>query len=306
MTMAIPPSGGQYEFSFEDQRAVIVEVGGGIRAYEWGGRPVLNPYDVDAMCDGAHGTPLIPWPNRLADGTYTFDGEKYEVALTEPSKHNAIHGFLRWRPWQATEHEASRVVMGTTLYPMKGYPFTLEVRVEYALGADGLTTTTTARNIGANPCPYACGQHPYLSPGSGLLDSCTLELRATTRVTTDDERQLPTGTEAVAGTAFDFREPRAIGPLAIDYAFRGLERDSNGRAWMRLTGNDSRTASLWVDESYPILEVYTADTLAPERRRTGLGAEPMTCPPNGLQSGEGVIRLEPGQSAVTRWGVRLD
>ena len=75
---------------------------------------------------------------------------------------------------------------------------------------------------------------------------------------------------------------------------------------MRLTGNDSRTASLWVDESYPILEVYTADTLAPERRRTGLGAEPMTCPPNGLQSGEGVIRLEPGQSAVTRWGVRLD
>lgn len=303
--MAIPPSGEQYEITFGDQRAVVVEVGGGVRLYEAGGRPVLNPYDLDAMCDGAHGTPLIPWPNRLADGKYTFDGIDYQVALTEPSKQNAIHGFLRWRPWQAIEHADSRVVMGANLYPKQGYPFALEVRVEYALGDDGLTVTTTATNIGTSACPYACGQHPYLSPGTEKLDTCRLQLRAATRITTDDARQLPTGNEAVAGTAFDFRESRELGTLAIDYAFTDLERDGDGRAWMHLTGNDGRTASLWVDESYPFLEVYTADTLAPARRRTGLGGEPMTCPPNGLQSGEGVIRLEPGGTAVTRWGAVL-
>ena len=52
-------------------------------------------------------------------------------------------------------------------------------------------------------------------------------------------------------------------------------------------------------------EIYTGDTLAPERRRHGLGTEPMSCPPNAFQSGEGVIRLEPGASVTTRWGARL-
>jgi len=31
----------------------------------------------------------------------------------------------------------------------------------------------------------------------------------------------------------------------------------------------------------------------------------MTCPPNAFQSGERVIRLEPGQSHTTTWGALL-
>ena len=65
---------------------------------------------------------------------------------------------------------------------------------------------------------------------------------------------------------------------------------------MRLSGPDRATAALWVDQSYPIIELYTADTLAPQRRRTGLGIEPTTCPLNAFQSGKQVIRLEPGQT----------
>jgi len=93
--MTDPPSGAQFEISAGQQRATIVEVGGGVRAYTVGDRDVLDPYPLDAMCDGAHGAPLIPWPNRLADGAYTFEGTDHQVALTEPDKNNAIHGFLR-------------------------------------------------------------------------------------------------------------------------------------------------------------------------------------------------------------------
>ena len=88
------PSGEQYEISHGDQHATVVEVGGGVRAYRVGDRDVLHPYDVDAICDGAHGAPLVPWPNRIRDGRYTFDGAEYRVTLTEPDKSNAIHGFL--------------------------------------------------------------------------------------------------------------------------------------------------------------------------------------------------------------------
>lgn len=301
----VAPSGEQFELVSGEQRATIVEVGGGIRSYDWGDRPVLHPYDLDAMCDGAHGAPLVPWPNRLADGHYRFDGVDHQIALTEPEKHNAIHGFLLWRSWHAVGRSQGRIVMATRLHPLQGYPFALDVRVEYALDDGGLTVRTTTTNIGDRTCPYGCGQHPYLSPGTGLVDDCTLELAAATRVCTDEQRQLPTGTEPVDGTPFDFRTGRKLGNQAVDFAFTDLTRDDDGRAWVRLTGPDGRTAELWVDATYPLVEIFTADDLAPDRRRRGLGTEPMTCPPNAFATGDRVLALEPGEAVTTAWGARL-
>ncbi len=189
--VANPPSGQQYELRDGDQHVTVVEVGGGIRSYRVGDRDVLQPYPLHAMCDGAHGAPLIPWPNRLGDGRYSFDGNDYQVALTEPEKHNAIHGFLHWRPWQATRQSESQIVMSATLHPLEGYPFQLHVEIDYRLDAGGLSVTTTATNAGDRACPYGSGQHPYLSPGSGLIDDCTLQLSAHTRIVTDPERELP-------------------------------------------------------------------------------------------------------------------
>ena len=303
--MAIHPSGEQFEIRHGDQRATIVEVGGGVREYVAGDRPVLDAYPIDAMCPGAHGSPLIPWPNRLEDGAYEFDGTEHHVALTEPDKHNAIHGFLRWRPWSAIEHDADRVVMAARLHPLTGYPFTLDLRIAYELGETGLSVTTTAANLGDTACPYGFGQHPYLSPGSGSIDDCTLHLDAATRILTDPDRQLPIGREAVEGTAYDFRTPRRLGDQPIDDAFTDLTRDADGNAWARLTSPDAGTVELWVDAHHPFIEIYTGDTLGPNERRRGLGAEPMTCPPNAFHTGESVIRLEAGASVTTTWGVRL-
>ncbi|MGH7666451.1 MAG: aldose 1-epimerase family protein [Candidatus Dormibacteria bacterium] len=299
------PSGEQFEITWKEQRATVVEVGGGVREYCAGERAVLDPYPIDAMCDGAHGAPLIPWPNRLADGRYRFDGVDYQVALTEPEKSNAIHGLLRWRPWKARRREPARVVMAATIFPLQGFPFMLDVEVEYRLGEGGLEVRTAATNLGSTPCPFGAGQHPYLSAGGGQLDGCRLELRAGTRIVTDPERQLPVGEEPVQGTAFDFRQGRVLGDLQVDFPFTDLERDQDGRAWAVLTGNDGHVRSLWVDRAYSIIEVYTGDTLSRSRRRLGLGSEPMTCPPNALQTGQQVVRLEPGQSFACRWGARL-
>lgn len=303
--MPVTPSGEQHTITYGEQSATVVEVGGGVRAYTAGDVAVLHPYDVEAMCDGAHGTPLIPWPNRLADGRYSFDGADHQVSLSEPEKHNAIHGFLRWRSWTVAERADDRVVMAVRLHPLKGWPVALDVRVDYRLAADGLTVRTTTTNVGDAACPYACGQHPYLSPGEGLVDDCTLRLDASVRIDTDDERQLPLGRVPVEGSPYDFRAGRRLGDLQVDYAFTDLGRDDEGRAWVHLDRPDGHSAGLWVDETYPIIEIYTADTLAPARRRSGLGCEPMTAPPNALQTGEDVLRLVPGASVTTAWGARL-
>ncbi len=299
------PSGSQYEISHGDQRAVVVEVGGGVRAYRVGERDVLDPYPVDQMCDGAHGTPLVPWPNRLADGKYSFDGSDYQVPLTEPSKSNAIHGFLRWRNWDLLERSDSRVVVGHVLRPLQGYPFCLDVRVAYELDDGGLQVTTVATNAGVTAAPWACGAHPYLSGGGSLIDDCTLDFTAGTRIDTDSKRQLPVGEVPVAGSEYDFSGGRLLDSQKIDYAFREVARDSAGRAWVRLTGPDGRCAQLWCDSTFPYVELFTGDTLSPDRQRQGLGVEPMTAPPNAFATGQDVRRLEPGESTTHIWGASL-
>src|SRR3954452_18097063 len=175
--MTVPPSGRQFEIAAGDQRAVVVEVGGGVRVYAHGDRDVLDPYPEDAMCDGARGTPLIPWPNRLEDGSYEFAGERCQLDLSEPEKNNAIHGLLRWCAWEGVEQKPDRVTMGVRLHRSPGYPHLLDVRVAYVPHADGLTVRTTLTNDGERPCRVGAGHHPYLSPvAHPQLDDCTREL----------------------------------------------------------------------------------------------------------------------------------
>ncbi len=302
--MTAAPSGEQFELAHGEQRATVVEVGGGLRCYSVAGREVIESYPLEAICDGAHGAPLIPWPNRLADGRYRFDGHDRQLPLSEPERHNAIHGLLRWRPWRELARGPAALTVGTRLHPLPGYPHSLDIRIAYELGEEGLTVTTTASNVGAQRCPYGCGQHPYLSPGEGRIDGCTLELPAAVRILTD-ERGLPSGGETVAGSPFDFRSPRVIGDLQVDSPFAELARDSRERVRVRLGCPDGRTVELWTGQGYELIQIYTGDTLAPARRRTGLAVEPLSCPPNAFASGEGLVVLEPGEQHKSSWGVRL-
>jgi len=300
---AEPPSGRQFQIEHGGHRATIVEAGGAVRRYDVDDVEVLDPFARDEMADGARGLPLIPWPNRLGDGRYEWDGEVHQLAINEPAKRNSIHGLLGWRAWECATHERSRVLLHTRLLPMPGYPFSLHVELDYSLDDDGLTVSTTATNTGSAPCPYGVGHHPYLSAVGGRLDDCVVQFGATSRIVTDDERQLPIGTVSTAGTFFDLGDPHPFGHRQIDHAFTGLDRDGDGRATLRMSRPDGHVVELWMDEHYRYLQLYTGDTLAPERQRRGLAVEPMTCPPDAFRTGEDVIRLEPETSITTRWGV---
>jgi aldose 1-epimerase len=297
------PSGEQVEIRLGDQRAVVVEIGGGLRSYSVGGRELLDGYGADEMASAGRGQVLMPWPNRLQDGSYEFGGRQHQLALTEPATGNAIHGLVRWAAWSIGEREADRVVMKHTLHPQPGYPFSLALRIEYALSDDGLRVTSTATNIGTEPCPYGGGQHPYLKAGTQTVD--TIVLRAPGRtVLQTDTRGIPVGSTPVDGTQYDFRHPRAIGATALDNAYADLERDDDGLARVELRDPAAgRTLSLWLDEGYRYLELFTGDPL-PSVNRRSLAVEPMTCPPNAFRTGEGLQVLEPGESTTAAWGIQ--
>ncbi len=300
----IAPSGKQIDIRRDGHHAVIVEVSGGVRSYEVDGRPMLDGYGPDDMCSGARGQLLVPWPNRLRDGRYEFEESSYEVPLTEPDKHNAIHGFLRWESWHVADRADDRVVMEHTLHPRDGYPFALRVTAEYRVSADGLSSTVTATNVGERSCPYGVGSHPYLTVDAETIDLCWLEAPGSSYLVEDD-RAIPVGVESVAGTRYDFRARQRIHGSELDTAFTNLARDPSGRAWVRLwRGREDYGVGLWMDERYPYYMLYTGDTLPDrERRRRSIGVEPMTCAPNAFASGDGLIVLAPGEVVVSRWGV---
>ena len=296
-----PPSGEQIEIEYGDQRAVAVTVGGGLRLYEAAGQPVLDGYAVDAICDGARGQLLAPWPNRLRDGAYEFEGQRLRLPLTEPEQGNAIHGLVRWLPWRVLQRAQSSATLGLDLPPQPGYPFQLALSVAYHLDAGGLRVTQIATNVGRDPCPYGSGAHPYLSAAPGFVDDWELMVPAGTVLVTD-ERQIPFGSSTVAGSELDLRRPRRIGDRRLDSAFTGLERDADGIASVTFS-RPGRVLRMWLDAAHEYLMVFTGDTLAPERRRRGLGVEPMTCAPDAFRSGAGLRVLRPGETVAAEWGI---
>jgi aldose 1-epimerase len=192
--------------------------------------------------------------------------------------------------------------MKHVLYPQPGYPFTLEISVEYALSDSGIKVRTTATNIGADPCPYGSGAHPYLTLEIEPIERLTLRVPGRS-VLRSDERGLPVAAEIVEGTEYDFQQPRRIGSTRLDHAFTDLKRDRDGFARVELRDPDrGMQVSLWVDQSYPYFMIFSGDSI-PNFNRRSLAVEPMTCPPNAFRTGDALIRLEPGSSLTSTWGI---
>jgi aldose 1-epimerase len=251
------------------------------------------------------GQPLLPWPNRILDGEYDFDGQHLQLPIEEVERHNAMHGLTRWRNWVVLQQDANLVRLGLNVYPRPGYPFLLDLEIAYSLQPDGLHVRTTARNAGNGPLPFAAGQHPYLTVGTSFVDQANLHIPARQHLEMERERLVPTGvSRATAGTAMDFLTQRAIGACVLDDCFTDLERDKTGRARVTLTDPAAgNSAILWMGSDYRYVQVFTGDTLRPNRQRRGLAVEPMTSPPNAFRTGTGLIVLQPEQTIALEWGI---
>lgn len=302
-------SGTQVHLTRGAQSATLATVGASLREYTVGGSDVVVPFGADEVSPAFHGKVLAPWPNRLADGRYNFDGHDYRLPLTEPARSTALHGLAADDDWTVTEQSADAATLVLDLPARPGYPFSLRVGVTYALGDEGLTISTTALNTGGAPLPYGVGFHPWISPGTGStgagsLDDCTLQLGAERLVTVDD-RLLPTGTTPVSRD-MDFREPRTLAGSDLDDAFVKLIRDADGRSWARLTRGDGSTVAIWMDGAAKAWQVCTGNQINPvAARRSGVAIEPMSCIADAFRTGDDLVVLQPGESHTLVWGMAL-
>jgi aldose 1-epimerase len=304
--MTTPLSGTSFDIAFGAYTASIASIGASLRVLRHDGRDLVVPYGIDEVRPNFRGATLAPWPNRVVDGVYTFDGVERQLALTEPARGHALHGLVGWlafHPVDVTEHS---VTLGATIQAQIGYPHRVEVEVTFALDADGLTTTVTGRNTGASAAPWGTAPHPYLVAGAGHVDDWTLTVPAEQVLTVTDDRLIPLALADVAAEgdgAFDFRTPRLIGETFIDHAFTGFARDAQGVATITLTAPEGTGVTATWGTGCPWVQVHTADQPNPANNRLGLAVEPMTCPPDAFNSGTDLVVIAPGESATAGWSI---
>jgi aldose 1-epimerase len=284
--------------------AVVTSVAAGLRSLTVDGRVLTETFPDTVVPPSACGITLFPWPNRVDGGRWSLDGEAQQLDITEPSKGNASHGLLRYTSYRLVERDEHAVTQAATVYPQHGWPLQLDLTVRHELVADGLRVSYEVENVGARPAPFAVGAHPFLRVGDVDVADLTVSLDAATRFVVD-ERGVPTGTEPVEGTAYDLRGAPVVGDLDLDTPYRDVAPGDDGVRRARLTAPDGTATELWQDASFGYVQVFTPRNF-PRDGVLGLAvaAEPMTAPPNALATGEGLLRLEPGERWSGSWGIR--
>lgn len=297
-------SGTQWTITSGLQEAVVVEVGGGVRTYRVAGADVVDGFAEDELCVGSAGQVLAPWPNRVRDGQYAFGGHSRQLPLSEPEHHNAIHGLVNWVRWQPVQPTgADSLTLEHALVPQPGFPWPLRLRTTWSVGGGGLRAEHAVTNTGSQVCPFGLAAHPYVLVPGVAIDDLVLTVPARSRLLTDS-RLLPIGAARVAGGEFDFGTGRRLGAAVLDTSFGELDPLGDGGSQVTLTASDGRAVVIWADAAFSWWQVYSADTLAPPRRRRSIAVEPMTCPPDALRSGRDLVSLEPGQTWHGSWGIR--
>lgn len=277
-----------------------MEIGGGLRRWRVAGVDLVDGYRSDELCAASAGQVLAPWPNRIRDGQYTFGGETHQLPLTEPDRHNALHGLVNWLPWRRVDFSESSVTCECLLPAQPGYPWTLSLRTTWELSDAGLSAAHWVTNLADAPAPFGFSVHPYLQlPGVPVAD-LRLRVPAKSRLLTDS-RLLPIGAAKIEGTEWDFTSPRRIGDLVMDTAFGSVVPESDGGSAVTVTAPDGTGLRLWADASFRWWQVFTGDTLPGERRRRSVAVEPMTCPPDAFRSGRDLVTLEPAETWHGTW-----
>jgi len=280
-----------------DYAATLASSGATLAALTHAGRDLVMPFDPAASLGaGYQGRTLAPWPNRISDGRYTFDGVSFEAPRNEHATAAALHGLASFVSWDVESSASDRVTFSLDLPGTPSYPFDVRLRTQYLLDAEGgLFVLISGTNEGPTDAPLGLSAHPYLTCGTPV-DECILGLVAE-RVLLVDEKMRPADLVPVEGTDYDFRTPASLDGRHVDHAFTGLPEGG----WTVVLAHPEHGGVALASDA-PWVQAFTGDT--PDLLRGGVAVEPMTCPPDGFNSDPEGARVRPGETMSLRYTIR--
>lgn len=245
---------------------------------------------------------MVPYSNRIADGTFTFNGQSHE--LMDKANH-AIHGDVRHRPWVPVGREAN-FIKGAFLserHEEVNWPWPFEVRCLYQLNGPALVSELTLINRGETPMPAGFGWHPYYNRKlTAENEPVELKLNCTAVYPDANDNRIPSGPAEAPGPDRDFSAGRALPPEQfLDICCCGY--DGNGTIRWPDSGVTLRYAC---SEACSHLVLYNPTD------QPYFAVEPVTNANNGvnlLAGGDetsGVAVLAPGEQLTASFEMRVE
>lgn len=282
--------------------ATITRRGAFIRRFQHRGRDLLSTFPSGEFPLAMDGAQLAPWPGRVANGRWTDrSGRVQELRITEPARHNAIHGLVHQLDWQAEEYEDDHLVLTTTLPEQEGWPGRMALWLDLRVRPDGLDVRCTGRNLTGTPLPFGYGCHPYLRLDRVPRWDWDLEVGFDQVLLVDPDRLLPielVGVHAPGVPLPDLRIAQRLGHGEVDHAFTGPTaspwrvRVSHEGLALTVSSPDMDWVQLFTPENPEVLAV-----------------EPMSMAADAFNGGPGAAGLrwlELGEEATFGWSLDVE
>lgn len=282
---------------------VVPEVGTCMTGLVLKGISVLDVYNTPEEADfnkWYKNMVLFPFPNRMKDGQYEWQGNSYQFDINDAITNTALHGigFDKLLHLEAVETEGSNASLSFVFEydgQLAGYPFPFLFRVKYQLiGHDTFEVQLEMTNMGAHTIPAGFGWHPYFQL-SEKVDDMVLHLPPCELIGVDSQ-MIPTGKRY----DFDsFEQPTKIGITVLDNCF-ALSKIGE-RAEIVLKG-EKGTLHYWQETGpgkFNFIQLFTPP------HRQSLALEPVTCNIDAFNNQDGLIELLPGTTASASFGFSL-
>jgi len=229
---------------------------------------------------------LFPFPGRLRDGTFTFEGRRFSLPKNDSTKQHAIHGFTPRNPWRVIDWKANDSFATITGQfslskdlpgALPFWPADFNLTVTYRISRDRLRVEAVVENLGPGSLPFGLGYHPYFRlPVTGNRDIGGHMLQAKVNQVWDAVENLPTGSRRQVEGAIDFRARKSVDAIALDYVFTAVEAGPALSDEMRELAelaqpNGHQRLQLVADAAFRELVLFT-----PPHRRA-IAIEPYTC-----------------------------
>jgi aldose 1-epimerase len=210
-----------------------------------------------------YGTPLLFPPNRISDGTFTFNERSYQFEVNEQDKNNHIHGFVMTRKWDVIKAEADdhKVVIETEFNSLKHedilkqFPHPFIIRMTYVLDENRLQKKATIINNSNDPFPWGFGFHTsFLFPE----ETCSFSLTAEKRWTLND-RFLPTGELEEIQYLNELKAGMNLQDVALDDVFLSSAKEGERNEAVLLNEETGIGVTYSADENFKHWVVYNDD-----------------------------------------------
>lgn len=257
---------------------------------------------------------LFPFPNRIRDGHFVWEGKEYQLPKNDPAAKNAIHGFACRHPWRLIDQGTNdkNVWLTGEFQGSKDAPQTLElwpadykVTLTYRFQGRWLSIVAEVANPDTRPLPWGLGYHPYFTTGPYGGDDAQVLIRANKYWELVDS--LPTGKQFLLDDRRNCREARRFGDLQLDDVFTDLhasrgEGDLELQGWI---GDGQRLLKLYCSRLFNQMVVFTPP------HRQAICLEPYTCVTDAIHLQQQNIEpgwqvLAPGQSVTSTVFLKLE